>query len=226
MLDALLNTFFPRVCAACGNRLQQREKVVCTVCMHKLPVIKEQRIAEETIKEHFYGRVEVHRAASLLFYRKKGLSQHLIHQLKYRGDERISAFLGDWLSAIIAKEEWKEDIDMVLPVPLHKNRKRRRGYNQVTGFGQALANHIGCEFKEDILIKTIDSKTQVFKNRWARTQLENAYFTVRNEHLLKGKHLLLVDDIITTGATLETCAENLLKGSPSKISIATMAVVV
>lgn len=224
MLKALFNTFFPQVCAACQAVLVREEHIVCTDCLHNLPVIQSQENAEKLIKQYFYGRIPLVHAAGLLYFQKEGLSQKIIHQLKYHNDERISAFLGAWLAQKIKEQPWTKTVDLVVPVPLHKTRKQKRGYNQVTGFGKALAEKFDCVFDEQILIKVFNSRTQVFKNRFARTELEGAYFTLNNKDDLYKKHVLLVDDIITTGTTLETCAKNLMKGKPGKISIATMAV--
>lgn len=223
---ALLDLFFPRICAACDETLNEAEKVVCTPCLHRLPVIQQQEDAEDLMKRHFYGRIPIAHGSSLLYYQKKGLSQHIIHRLKYKGDERISEFLGRWLVAELLELSWSTTVDYVIPVPLHKRRKRERGYNQVTGFGKALAQGLHCQYTEDVLIKIFDSKTQVFKNRFARTELKGAYFTLQHAERLKGKHLLLVDDIITTGTTLVTCAKILQKAQPSKISLGTMAITV
>ncbi|HLS30187.1 MAG TPA: phosphoribosyltransferase family protein [Flavobacteriaceae bacterium] len=225
MLQEVFNIFFPRICAACELTLVRNEFVVCTHCLHRLPVIP-QADAEELVKEYFYGRIPVSQAAALLYFHKKGLTQHLIHRLKYRGDERISAFLGNWLGGYLADLKWTKNIDFIIPVPLHKNRKRKRGYNQVTGFGKSLAQFCESEYTEDILIKAFNSRTQVFKDRFARTELKGAYFKLKNPERIRNKHVLLVDDIITTGATMETCAKVLLKANPAKISLATMAITV
>lgn len=226
MFQSVYNLFFPKVCAGCETVLLKEEDIICTACLHRLPSVDNQKIAEEYIKNHFYGRIEVAHAAGLLFYEKKGLSQRLIHQLKYFGDERISGFLGNWLSEYLISTDWAKSVDIIIPVPLHKRRKQQRGFNQVTGFGMTLAKKLDCVYAEDILIKVFDSRAQVFKSRFARSELKDAYFTLRHEERLLNKHVLLVDDIITTGTTLERCAQNLLQGKPSALSIATMAITV
>ncbi len=224
MFKSVLNTFFPKVCVGCGEVLSRNERVVCTSCLHKLPLIGKQENAEALIQQYFYGRLPIAHAAGLLFYKKKELSQKLLHHLKYKGREEISEFLGNWLAGRLADYEWVKTIDWVIPVPLHKKRKKKRGYNQVSGFASALALHFGCQYSEDILIKTFNSRTQVFKNRFYRTELKGAYFALQHPEKIEGRHVLLVDDIITTGATLETCARSLLKAKPAKISLVTMAV--
>lgn len=225
-MKPILEIFFPKVCAACDKVLLADEEVVCTTCLHKLPLIPNLADAEELIRKQFYGRLLVEHAASLLFYHKGGLSQHLIHQLKYRGVEEVSYFLGNWLGRLLKELKWAADINCVIPVPLHKKRRKKRGYNQVTGFAQQLAFHLNCHFSEKHLIKIVNSRTQVFKDRLARSELKGAYFTLVNATDLAHQHILLVDDLMTTGATLETCVEILQKAQPAKISLATMAITV
>lgn len=226
MLGNLKDIFFPRICVTCEFGLLENEELVCTQCLHSLPIIQQQKNAEELIKKHLYGRIDISKASALMFYDKKGLAQKMIHKLKYRGEERISGFLGNWLGNILAEEKWIREVDVIIPVPLHKSRKRKRGYNQVTGFGMKMAEIFECEYTEEVLIKVVNSRTQVFKDRFARTEVQDAYFTLKNPERIAHKHILLIDDIITTGATLETCAEVLLEAQPKKISIATMAITV
>lgn len=225
-MKPILEIFFPKICAACEKVLPENEEVVCTVCLHKLPLIPNQEDAEELIKKQLYGRLLIEHAASLMFYQKGGLSQHLIQQLKYRGMEQVSGFLGNWLGSLLKDLSWAKSVDYVVPVPLHKNRRRKRGYNQVTGFAQQLAYHLNCSFSETHLIKIFNSRTQVFKDRLARSELKGAYFTLVNANDFANKHILLVDDLITTGTTLETCVRILQKARPTKISLATMAITV
>lgn len=223
MLQQVFDIFFPDICAACELILVKNEEVICTKCLHQLPVVPQQE-AEEIVKEMFYGRVDVAHAGVLLYYHKKGLAQHLIHRLKYGGQEKISSYFGLWLGSFLKNQEWTKSIDYIIPVPLHKNRKRKRGFNQVSGFGKKLAELTDSAFREDILIKVFNSRTQVFKDRFARTELKGAYFTLKNEKIIENKHVLLVDDIITTGSTMETCAKVLNRAGPSKISFASMAI--
>ena len=152
--------------------------------------------------------------------------QQLLHNLKYRGHEEISAYLGNWLGSQLTHLENYKTIDAVIPVPMHPKKMKTRGYNQVEGFGKALAQHLHCAYVNQILTKTTNTKTQVFKNRFLRSEKVLEAFDVVDTESLKGKHILLVDDIITTGATLEACALALQKIPNIKLSIATMAIAV
>lgn len=148
----------------------------------------------------------------------------LLHNLKYKGFEEIGLFLGNWLGYELKEMEPYSNIDLVIPVPLHKNKLRKRGYNQVTLFAKQLAKHLNAEFINDVLIKTTNTSSQVNKNRISRWFSNAEIFQAINTHKIANKHVLLVDDIITTGATLEACSNILLNTKNVKISIATMAI--
>ncbi len=146
-----------------------------------------------------------------------------MHNLKYRGQKQISAFFGKWLGAELSEIPAYQSIDMVIPVPLHKQKLKKRGFNQVEGFGIEIAKALGVSYHDDILIKVSKTKSQVFKKRFTRFQSEEI-FTLQKKELLIKKHILLVDDIVTTGATLENCALQLLKNTNVKLSLATIAI--
>ena len=150
--------------------------------------------------------------------------QHLLHGLKYRGYENIGVFLGKWLGEELKNIESYKHIDVVIPVPLHKKKLRKRGYNQVEKFGKEIAQALNVPYIDKVLIKTTATKTQVFKERVARWNTNNEIFSTTNLHEIANKHVLLVDDIITTGATIEACANELIKANNVKISLATMAI--
>jgi len=172
----------------------------------------------------FYGRVKLEQATALLRFEKKGIVQHLLHNLKYRDHEVIGAILGEWLGNELKTIENYNNIDVVIPVPLHRKKLRKRGYNQVAKFGIEIANALNAEYLNNVLIKTSATKTQVFKKRMARWNSSNEIFAIKNKALITGKHILLIDDIITTGATIEACTNVLNKAKNVKISVATMAI--
>lgn len=224
MIKNLLNLFFPEVCYACNNLLFDNEKYICTNCRHDLPVTNYHFENTEAVKKVLYGRVKLENGTALLKFQKKGLVQQLLHNLKYKGYQDISSFLGAWLGNELKDIEAYKIIDLVVPVPLHKRRQRKRGFNQVEKFGREIAKALNAEYSNSVLLKTNASKTQVFKKRAARWNSNNEVFSLSNQDLIKEKHVLLVDDIITTGATIELCANELLKAPYVKISVATMAI--
>lgn len=148
---------------------------------------------------------------------------NVIHHLKYKKRQEIGRFLGDWYGQILKEENALSSIDFIIPVPLHKNRLKKRGYNQVTIFGERLAHHLNTTYLDTCLIKTKNNKTQTKKGRLNRWLSTKEVFTLENPELIKNKTILLIDDIITTGATMEACA-NVLKETKN-IYITSMAVV-
>jgi ComF family protein len=219
----MLNLLFPRVCSTCKSTLSKQEKILCVICRHKLPLICHHRTGSSAMKDIFYGRFAIEEATALLQFQKKGITQELMHNLKYRRQEEISSFFGSWLGSELSELRNYKTIDIVIPVPLHKQKLKKRGYNQVEGFGKEIAKSLKVPYRDDVLIKISKTSSQVFKQRFTRFNSEEI-FTVQNTDTIMDKHILLVDDIVTTGATLENCALQLLKNTNSKISIATIAI--
>ncbi|MBP2831324.1 ComF family protein [Aquimarina sp. U1-2] len=224
MLRDLAYLFYPIHCAACNNALYRNEKLLCTTCRHELPLGNFHTINAKKIEKVFYGRVKIENAASLFIFEKGSLVQNLIHNLKYKGREEIGEELGKWLGEKLYTNKNYHEIDAVIPVPLHKKRLRERGYNQVEKFGKEIAKKLKTAYIDTVLKKNTYHKKQSKHNkstRWANT---SETFDLQNTSLLENKHILVVDDIITTGATIESCIE-LLSSIPNvKISVATMAV--
>jgi len=224
MFNAIVNLFFPKLCYACSHLLSDNELHICTACRHNLPVTNFHFENNDTVEKVFYGRVKIEHATALLRFKKKGIVQQLLHNLKYRGHETIGTILGEWLGNELKSVEAYNNIDVVIPVPLHKNKQRKRGYNQVAKFAIEIAKALNAEYIDNVLIKTTATKTQVFKTRISRWNNANEIFNITNTNLIEGKHILLVDDIITSGATIEACANMLHKGKNIKISVATIAI--
>ena len=224
MVKNLLNLFFPRQCLGCEEFLEDNEKIICTNCRHDLPLTNFHFENDPTVKNILFGRIELENATALLHFRKKSIVQNLIHNLKYRGNQEIGTFFGKWLGSELAELGWQDEINMVIPVPLHKSRLQERGYNQVTKFGMEISQSLGVNFEDKILLRQFATKTQVFKGRIGRSDLSEAKFVVSDSDKIQGKHLLLVDDLITTGATIEGCANSLLKTNGVKLSLATIAI--
>ena len=224
MFRDLISFFFPKVCEACSRYLQDGEYLICSLCRHELPVTNFHFENAEAVKKVLYGRVKLTNATSLLHFSKQGLVQQLLHNLKYRGHEHIGTFFGKWLGSELASIEAYKAVDVIIPVPLHKTKLRKRGYNQVAKFGVEIAKALNAEYNESALIKTRATQTQVFKDRVKRFNTYESIFFITNSNVLKGKHILIVDDLITTGATIEACASVLLKIDNITLSLATMAI--
>lgn len=219
----MLNVLFPKFCNGCRSRLVKQESILCMQCRHDLPLACFHRSNDNTLKNLFYGRVDLEQATALIHFQKKGITQELMHNLKYRGQKDISNFFGKWLGAELKQYPQFHSITQVIPVPLHAKKLKKRGYNQVTGFGREIADQLGVPFREDILRKISQNASQVFKKRWGRFEGDEL-FTIQDKAALKDQHVLLVDDIVTTGATIEKCALKILEGENVKLSVATIAI--
>lgn len=223
MLNDLAYLFFPVHCSACDNPLHKNERLICSSCRHKLPLTNFHYSNAEILEKVFYGRVLIANITALFVFEKQGLVQNLIHNLKYRNQEKISTELGKWLGHELSQITAYQEIDAVIPVPLHKLRLKERGYNQVAEFGREISLKLNAQYVENVLKKNIHTAKQSKRkqdNRWENIARS---FSLENESSLQNKHILLVDDIITTGATLEACANTLSKIPGIKISIAAMA---
>jgi ComF family protein len=224
MLQSVLDLFFPKVCYACQFQLSDNEQYICTNCRHNLPVTNFHLDNDDFVLKTFYGRAKIEHATALLRFEKKGITQQLIHNLKYKGYEEIGVLLGKWLGEELKEIDAYQAIDMVIPVPLHKKKLRKRGYNQVAKFGQEIAKQLNTSYCDDVLIKITNTKSQVNKNRFSRWISNDELFTIQNKEKINNKHILLVDDIITSGATMEACISVLNKAQNVKISIVAMAI--
>ncbi len=220
------SVLFPRVCFGCNDHLIRGEETLCTVCRNNLPLTDYTFNEENPVDRIFYGRINIEKASSFLFFIEKGIVQQVIHNLKYRNQEHIGDFLGDWYGQqLLENHELKNTIDLVIPVPLHFKKLRKRGYNQVSKFAQKLAFYLKAEYVDNLLVKTSNTKTQTRKSRVGRWQQEKSLYKLQDPSRVNNKRILLVDDVITTGGTMEICAQALSKGTNTTIYIASMAVV-
>jgi len=198
---------------------------LCTVCRNQIPLTEYDFIEVNAVDKIFYGRVDIKKAAAFLFYADQGIVKNLIHFLKYKNQPQIGQFLGDWYGQVMKEDNAPDDIDIVIPVPLHKKRLKKRGYNQVSGFAKRIAGHLNAQYIEHLLVKTANTRTQTKKSRLYRWREMPNLFEVTNPDYLNAKNILLVDDVITTGATMEACARALKRANDVTVSIAAMAVV-
>ncbi|MEO7976130.1 ComF family protein [Flavobacterium sp.] len=223
MFSHLINLFFPQVCAGCHALLITKELTICTVCRHEMPLTKYHLDPKNEAVKKFYGKIEIEHASAFLYFNKKGIVQELIHNLKYKGQEEVGTVIGKWYVEDLKDLNLKIPFDSIIPVPLHKKKFRERGYNQVTTFGKALAEGLNIPYNDFVLYRKKYSKTQSKKNLLGRSEnIENMFDIIHSEEN-QNKHFLLVDDVLTTGATLEACARALLKIPGARISIACMA---
>lgn len=223
LFKSVINLFFPETCGGCNVILTSNEKIICTLCRHNIPLTNHHLNPQNEAFNKFYGRVDVVHASAFVYFHKKGIVQEMIHNLKYRGHEDIGELLGNWYAEDLATIPKLKSVDCIIPVPLHKRKFNERGYNQVTTFGFALAKRLNLTYTSTILIRKVYAKTQSKKNLLGRSEGIGSTFDVIFTEKDHNKHFLLIDDVITTGATLEACSKALLKIPGAKISIVCMA---
>lgn len=215
----------PDLCFGCNARFSRGETFLCTLCRTQLPLTEYTWSEENLVDRIFFGRVPIENATSLLYYNEKGMVRNIIHALKYQRQEKIGVFLGEWLGLQLLDEGLHGAFTKVIPVPINPWKKRRRGYNQVDRFGQRIAAILGAECDPHFLIRRGSRGSQTKKGRLERWESQQGLYKVRKPGADPGEHVLLVDDVITTGATLEACATSILEVFDTRISIASMAVV-
>ena len=222
-LDALIGLFYPSVCAACGCSLYRWEKIVCTRCKAFLPQTGYALNEDNPLARMFYGKVRLKAVTACFFFSKEGKVQHLIHELKYKGNTDAGIFLGLELGKSIKEAPLFLGVDFLIPVPLHPKREKERGYNQSLVIARGISEMTGIPLGEKYLVRSVNTATQTHKSKEERWQNVKDIFELRHAEQLEGKYVLLVDDVLTTGATLEACALKLSSVPGITISCATAA---
>ena len=199
------------------------ENVICTDCRFTLPFTNFHLQPDNIVARQFWGKVDLQGAYALYYFAKGGKVQNLMHHFKYKGMQEIGVLLGNIAGEQLVKNNIFNSVDVIIPVPLHKNRLKERGYNQSTCFANGLAQKLNAAVDDDNLVRVKSTETQTHKSRFSRFENMQEVFKIINPEKLIGKHILLVDDVVTTGSTLEACSLQLLKIEGLKLSIATIA---
>lgn len=215
--------FFPHTCAGCGNDLIAEEQLLCLQCINHLPFTGFESHAENPLEKNFWGRISISEAMSLLYFTKESMMQNLLHQFKYNGKKEIGFYFGRMIGKAIRESKRFNDIDVLIPLPLFASKEKRRGYNQSTILCEGMAEMMQLPVFKTSVIRTTATETQTHKDRIERWQNIKGKFELKEPQSLHNKHILLVDDVVTTGATLEACAAELLKAGNTKVSLATLA---
>lgn len=215
---SLIDLLYPHLCIGCNQGLQAHEQHLCTSCLYHLPQTHFHRIRENPVEKIFWGRCSVERAYAYIYFKKEGIGQKILHQLKYKGNQELATFLGNTYGNQLKQLDSLPDA--VVAVPLHKSKLRKRGYNQSACFAQGIAEALTIPDLSYAVGKKTATETQTRKSRFDRWMNVSEVFTVEDAAVLENRHLLVCDDVITTGATLEA----LIKCLPATCKISVCAI--
>lgn len=222
----LIDLLYPNLCLICGESLVDGENQLCLKCFKNIPKTNYHLQKDNPVEKRFWGKVRIERASSYVFFQKGADFQKLIHELKYRGNREVGVVLGKFAAIDLLESELFKSVDMLVPVPLHEKKKAKRGYNQSEIICQGMAVLMKKPVSADNLYRTRESATQTRKSVYERFENTAGIFDVRNPEEFSGKHVLLVDDVLTTGSTLEGCVQALQKCSDMKVSLFTLAIAI
>jgi ComF family protein len=222
-MNDFVGLFFPKVCLICGNSLFRHEKVVCTKCFLHFPETGFQIHHENPVSRLLWGRIPMEAATALYYYRKKGSIQKLIRLLKYNGHREVGLFLGHLLGDAIGDDSRFHKIETIIPVPLHPKKLKVRGYNQAALIAEGMSEVLKIPVESNALIRKRATATQTKKTRYTRWENVSDIFQINPEIKSMSKHILIVDDVITTGATMEACLQELSSFMETKLYAAAVA---
>lgn len=224
ILKEFVNLLFPQLCVLCEDALVQGENYLCTACLARLPHLHLQEERSRLLFEKLSASIQLQEVLAYLLYQKTGSSQQLLRLIKYRNYPELGTLLGRHFGAKLAVAGYGEKFDLIIPVPLHQKKLQQRGYNQSEAFGQGLAEAMGVQLRCDIMVRSSAGPSQTRKTRMDRWLNVATSFEVVQPGLLKDRRVLLVDDVVTTGATLEACGQMLLAAGCAQLSVGAMAI--
>jgi len=223
VLNDFLELFYPSLCITCGERLVSQEKFICLKCWQDLPVSRYHLDPDNKVAQLFWGRVRVEHATACFIYRKGSRYQKLIHSIKYRGMKELGYVSGRRFGGMLTESDGFKTVDVVVPVPLHPGKEKKRGYNQSEWIARGIAESLHKPLSCCNIQRVKNTATQTRKSRFGRWQNVEGIFRVKHPEAWIKKHILLVDDVVTTGSTLEACAREILKIAGTRVSVSTLA---
>lgn len=219
----LLHLFYPEVCAGCGSDLLRRGQPLCLDCIRRLPLTNFSAHAQNPVERIFHGRLPVVSATAYTFFSKNSVMQQLLHDLKYRGNRKIGHYFGRRMGVHLLQHPPAEPIDALVPLPMFASKEKKRGFNQADTICEGMAAVTGFPLIKNAVIRKDNAATQTRKNRKERWENIQGGFRLVSADRVANKHLLLVDDVVTTGATLEACGRELMRAPNTRLSIAALA---
>jgi ComF family protein len=219
--DSFLHLLFPHICSGCGSDLLSKESLLCIRCLEAMPETNFELHAGNPVEKKFWGRLPLQTATAQYYFTRESLMQHLMHQFKYKRNKELGAQLGKMMGESL-KRSGRFAPDAIIPLPLFAAKEKRRGFNQATILCEGIAESLGVPVLKDVVIRSHHTDTQTKKGRVERWQNMEGKFILNKPEAIKNKNVLLVDDVVTTGATLEACGSALLQAENVKLSIATL----
>lgn len=223
MLNDLVSLFYPRNCVCCQKSLNKAEKDICIMCLAELPRTNFANIDDNPVAKLFWGRIELTFGYSVFHFTKGGKLQSLLHALKYKGKTHVGEFLGREIGTDLQSSNKVNEIDLVLPIPLHPKKEQYRGYNQSDYLVKGLCEVTDLPYETSLIRRSVHTTSQTKKAKYERWENVSAIFEVKKNNLIQNKNILLVDDVVTTGSTLESCAKVLLNARAQSVGIAVVA---
>ncbi|MDC0584156.1 ComF family protein [Bacteroidales bacterium] len=225
VFNNISDIIYPECCIICNALLIDNEKHLCKNCLANLPYTQYHNDVENITEQSFWGRINPYAATSLLRFYKKGITQEIIHHIKYKKGKSLGKFMGCQFAEQLLNSRFAS-IDYIIPVPLHRKKQISRGYNQVEEIAKGMTGILNAPILTNILYRVKQSGSQTLRHRFQRYENVKDLYDIKNLNLLDHKHILLLDDVITTGATIEVCFNLLHKNTSCKISVASLAMAV
>lgn len=222
-LKSLQHLLLPHQCMGCGNDQLQENEPLCHTCFLDLPRTYFEGIPENPVEKTFHGRLELKAATSLFYFTKDQLLQEILHQFKYKGQKNIGIYLGGLMGDVLKQESRFQNIDCIIPMPMVRKKEKKRGYNQADLIAEGIAIHMQLPVLQNMVLRTSGVKSQTGLNRMMRWENVKDRYVLKQADALKNRHVLLVDDVVTTGASLESCSMEIMRANPASLSIATIA---
>ena len=220
----MIQAVFPDLCVGCIKNPKTKESIFCPDCLIHMPFTDHFNLKNNKVVQHFWGRININHGAALLVLREGNVTSKMVHGLKYKGRYETGFVLGQLAGKKMLESKYFEKPDIIIPVPISKRKKSIRGYNQSAVFGKGLCDVTSFNMMEENLIKVTETMSQTGKSRTQRVENVSATFQIVKPEMLKNKNVLLLDDVVTTGATLEACCIKLIESGVDKISILTIAI--
>lgn len=221
---SFVQLFFPRQCAVCGDPLQEGEEGICIKCNMDMPRTNYHTHKDNPVERLFWGKMPLERATSYFFYHKGSDFRRILHQLKYGSRKDLGVVMGRFMAAELVSTDFFRDIDLILPVPLHPRKQKLRGYNQSECIARGISVVTGIPIDTTSVVRNKHTDTQTHKSVYQRWENVDGIFCLNNSKFFAGKHILIIDDVLTTGATITACADAFSKVKGIRISVLTLAV--